>query len=147
MPGPAILYCIAGPIFLMSLYNHFGWKAPFRISSTHKGEPVLPGIFYIVEDIVAVNSGGGRPQGRHVCKIQSQSSVPEDDERLVLVLVDSWIDYGFGHHGCGGHKPCPRASLLWNRMGCSFPMGWDMGRHNSTLGTISNEEGEGELGS
>ncbi|KAG4423126.1 hypothetical protein IFR04_003763 [Cadophora malorum] len=61
MPGPAILYCIAGPIFLMSLYNHFGWKAPFRISSTHKGEPVLPGIFYIVEDIVAVNSGGGRP--------------------------------------------------------------------------------------
>ena len=61
MPGPAILYCIAGPIFLMSLYNHFGWKVPFRISSTHKGEPVLPGIFYIVEDIVAVNSGGGRP--------------------------------------------------------------------------------------
>ena len=61
MPGPAILYCIAGPVFLMSLYNHLGWKAPFRISSTHKGEPVLPGIFYIVEDIVAVNSGGGRP--------------------------------------------------------------------------------------
>ncbi|KAG4434698.1 hypothetical protein IFR05_009808 [Cadophora sp. M221] len=61
MPGPAILYCTAGPIFLMSLYHHFGWKAPFRISSTPKGEPVMPGIFYIVEDIVAVNSGGGRP--------------------------------------------------------------------------------------
>jgi hypothetical protein len=61
MPGPAILYCIAGPIFLLSLYNHFEWKAPFRISSTHKGEKVLPGIYYIVEDIVAVNSGGGRP--------------------------------------------------------------------------------------
>lgn len=61
MPGPAILYCIAGPIFLMSMYNHLEWKAPFRLSSTHKGEQVMPGIFYIVEDIVAVNSGGGRP--------------------------------------------------------------------------------------
>ncbi|PBP23438.1 hypothetical protein BUE80_DR005574 [Diplocarpon rosae] len=61
MPGPAILFCISGPIFLLSMYNHFGWKAPFRISSTPKGEHVYPGIFYIVEDIVAVNSGGGRP--------------------------------------------------------------------------------------
>jgi len=61
MPGPAILYCLAGPIFLMSLYSAFGWKAPFRISSTAKGERVLPGIYYIAEDIIAVNAGGGRP--------------------------------------------------------------------------------------
>ncbi|TVY31821.1 hypothetical protein LOCC1_G008764 [Lachnellula occidentalis] len=61
MPGPAILYTIAGPIFLMNLYSACGWKAPFRISSTAKGEKVHPGIFYIAEDIVAVNSGGGRP--------------------------------------------------------------------------------------
>jgi len=61
MPGPAILYCLAGPIFLMSVYSTFGWKAPFRISSTAKGEKVLPGIYYIAEDIVAVNAGGGRP--------------------------------------------------------------------------------------
>jgi hypothetical protein len=61
MPGPAILYCLSGPVFVLSMYNFFNWKAPFRISSTHKGEKVLPGIFYIVEDIVAVNSGGGRP--------------------------------------------------------------------------------------
>jgi hypothetical protein len=61
MPGPAILYCLAGSVFLMSLYNFCEWKAPFRISSTHKGEKVLPGIYYIVEDVVAVNSGGGRP--------------------------------------------------------------------------------------
>jgi len=61
MPGPAILYCLAGPIFLLSLYSTLGWKAPFRISSTAKGEKVLPGIYYIVEDIIAVNAGGGRP--------------------------------------------------------------------------------------
>lgn len=61
MPGPAILYTIAGPVFIMNVYHHFGWKAPFRISSTPKGSPVLPGVFYIVEDIVAVNAMGGRP--------------------------------------------------------------------------------------
>lgn len=61
MPGPAITYCLSGPIFLLTLYNHFEWRAPFRISSTKKGERVLPGIYYIVEDIIAVNAGGGRP--------------------------------------------------------------------------------------
>lgn len=61
MPGPAILFTLAGPVFILTLYNAFGWKAPFRISSTHKGEQVMPGVFYIMEDIVAVNAGGGRP--------------------------------------------------------------------------------------
>ncbi|TAQ86515.1 hypothetical protein B7494_g5180 [Chlorociboria aeruginascens] len=61
MPGPAILYCLAGPVFLMTLYSACEWKAPFRISSTAQGEKVLPGIYYVAEDIVAVNAGGGRP--------------------------------------------------------------------------------------
>ena len=61
MPGPAILFCLAGPILILTLYSEFGWKAPFQLSSTPKGEKVLPGIYYIVEDIVAVNAGAGRP--------------------------------------------------------------------------------------
>jgi len=32
-------------------------------------------------------------------------------------------------------------------MGCSFPLGGNMGCHNGAMGTISNEEGKGELGS
>lgn len=46
---------------MISTYSAMGWKAPFRISSTAKGEMVHPGIYYIAEDIVAVNAGGGRP--------------------------------------------------------------------------------------
>ncbi|KAG9239857.1 hypothetical protein BJ878DRAFT_530347 [Calycina marina] len=61
MPGPAILFCLSGPIFFLSVFNMFGWKAPFQISSTKKGDLVLPGVYYILEDIVAVNAGGGRP--------------------------------------------------------------------------------------
>lgn len=40
MPAPAILYCLCGVMALISLYHQMGWKAPFRISSTAKGEPV-----------------------------------------------------------------------------------------------------------
>lgn len=61
MPAPAILYCLGGSCALLTIYHKMGWKAPFRISSTEKGQPVKPGAFYFVEDIIAVNVGAGRP--------------------------------------------------------------------------------------
>ncbi|KAG5926012.1 hypothetical protein E4U42_003748, partial [Claviceps africana] len=38
MPAPAILYCLGGVMSIMMLYTVMGWRAPFRISSTAKGE-------------------------------------------------------------------------------------------------------------
>lgn len=61
MPAPAILYCFGGVLALITLYSRMGWRAPFRISSTDKGEKVLPGVYYFIEDTVAVNAGAGRP--------------------------------------------------------------------------------------
>ncbi|KAJ6438924.1 protein HIR1 [Purpureocillium lavendulum] len=61
MPAPAILYCLGGSLLLITLYHAFRWPAPFRISSTAKGEPVHPGVYYFIEDVVAVNAGAGRP--------------------------------------------------------------------------------------
>ncbi|KAK3182052.1 hypothetical protein K4F52_006617 [Lecanicillium sp. MT-2017a] len=61
MPAPAILYCVGGVLAATTLYHAMGWKAPFRLSSTAKGETVLPGVYYFIEDIVAVNAGAGRP--------------------------------------------------------------------------------------
>lgn len=61
MPGPAILYSLGGALAVLTLFNVMAWKAPFRISSTAKGETVLPGAYYFVEDVVAVNAGAGRP--------------------------------------------------------------------------------------
>lgn len=61
MPGPAILYCLGGILGLITLYDVMGWKAPCRISSTAKGETVMPGAYYFMEDVVAVNAGAGRP--------------------------------------------------------------------------------------
>lgn len=61
MPAPAILYCLGGGIFVITMYSLTGRKAPFRISSTPKGGDVHPGVYYLMEDIVAVNAGAGRP--------------------------------------------------------------------------------------
>lgn len=40
MPAPAILYCYGGTLFLITLFHQMNWPAPFRISSTAKGEKV-----------------------------------------------------------------------------------------------------------
>ncbi|KAL6886719.1 hypothetical protein HDV57DRAFT_399286 [Trichoderma longibrachiatum] len=61
MPAPAILYCIGGVLALITLFHLMNWPAPFRLSSTGKGEKVLPGVYYFIEDVVAVNAGAGRP--------------------------------------------------------------------------------------
>lgn len=42
MPAPAILYCLGGVIFLITLFHYMNWAAPFRLSSTGKGEKVRP---------------------------------------------------------------------------------------------------------
>lgn len=41
MPAPAILYCLGASLGLMTLYHAMDWPAPFRISSTGRGEKVL----------------------------------------------------------------------------------------------------------
>lgn len=61
MPAPALLYCIGGCVTLMQLYHEMGWKAPFRVSSTPKGEPLNSAAYYFMEDVMAVNAGAGRP--------------------------------------------------------------------------------------
>lgn len=40
MPAPAILYCLGGVLGLITLFNYMNWPAPFRLSSTGKGEKV-----------------------------------------------------------------------------------------------------------
>ena len=61
MPMPALLYCLGILTLFPTIYHAKGWRAPFRLSSTAKGEPVKPAIYYFMEDTVAVNAKAGRP--------------------------------------------------------------------------------------
>ena len=42
LPGPALLVVLGACLGLIDIFYLAGWKAPFRLSSTAKGEPVHP---------------------------------------------------------------------------------------------------------
>jgi hypothetical protein len=60
MPVPSLLLLLATLLLLSLALNTLHIKAPFRLGSTGKGEAVVrPAIFYVVEDVVAVDGNGG----------------------------------------------------------------------------------------
>jgi hypothetical protein len=61
MPGPALLLVFGGFMFVQTMWAISGRPAPFRISSIDKGEKVKPGVYTLLEDVVAVDGGAGRP--------------------------------------------------------------------------------------
>jgi len=60
MPVPSLLFLLATLLLLSLVLNTFGIKTPFRLGSSGKGDAeVRPAIFYVVEDVVAVDGNGG----------------------------------------------------------------------------------------
>ncbi len=53
------MYMLSTLTFLSLLLNWMEIKLPFRFGSSPPGEVVRPAIFYIVEDVVAVDGNGG----------------------------------------------------------------------------------------
>lgn len=152
MPGPSILYCVGGCILLISTWSELDRPAPFRISSTPKGGKVLPGVYYLMEDIVAVNAGAGRPfrealasrykaspRFRRMLRVQSWFwSVPAlvvaiaCTVLIVIHPIPKAVAYGIGK------LPSPWSfnnGLLIEllRMGRSFCMGRYLGCHFNSL--------------
>lgn len=60
MPVPSLMFLLATLLLISLILNSTHIKAPFRLGSTGKGEAeVRPAIFYVVEDVVAVEGNGG----------------------------------------------------------------------------------------
>ncbi|KAL7266388.1 hypothetical protein RUND412_011067 [Rhizina undulata] len=59
--APTLVLLMSGPAFLLSCVSYKrGWKTHFRISSSPKGSLATPAVFHLIEDVVAVDGGGGR---------------------------------------------------------------------------------------
>ena len=58
MPQTIILYLTGGLLCLTGTMNWMGWRTPVRVSSVARGEVPRPGVFTLMEDIVAVDGGG-----------------------------------------------------------------------------------------
>jgi hypothetical protein len=53
------MFFLATLTLLSLVLNGVGWKLPFRFGSVDQGNVVRPAVYYIVEDVVAVDGNGG----------------------------------------------------------------------------------------
>jgi hypothetical protein len=56
-----VMFVVGGEIVISFIMCLAGFKTPFRVSSLPSGTKTRPAIYTIIEDIVAVDGGGGRP--------------------------------------------------------------------------------------
>jgi hypothetical protein len=54
------MFYFGGVHLTLDVLRMSGFKAPFRISSTHQGSAMPTALYVLVEDIVAVDGGGGQ---------------------------------------------------------------------------------------
>lgn len=73
MPVPSVLFVFAAETLVRDLLHLSKRKAPVRISSCPKGAEFRPGIYSIVEDIVATD-GGGTAEYRERLDVRYRSS-------------------------------------------------------------------------
>jgi hypothetical protein len=58
MPQSIVLYWAGIQVIITGIIAQMGWKTPIRLSSTAAGSPAKPGIFTLMEDVVAVDGRG-----------------------------------------------------------------------------------------
>ncbi|ORY30780.1 hypothetical protein BCR39DRAFT_528281 [Naematelia encephala] len=75
LPGPTALFVWGTLILLMEVLRLANVRAPIRISSQPRGSIILPAIYPIIEDIVAVDGGGGTAYRDRLGKRYEASSV------------------------------------------------------------------------
>jgi len=59
MVNPSMFFPICLFIFVLDITSFMHVRAPFRISSTARAEYVRPGIYTLLDDVIAVDLGGG----------------------------------------------------------------------------------------
>lgn len=57
---PTVMFYFGGVYLTLDLLRVCGFKAPFRISSTPKGSVMPTALYVLIEDVIAVDGGGGQ---------------------------------------------------------------------------------------
>jgi hypothetical protein len=90
LPTAVLMYLVATLTLLSLVLNHLELKLPFRFGSLDAGNVVNPAIFYIVEDIVAVDGGGGVEYRKAFVARYDSSSI---FRRMIWDLSVVWMLY------------------------------------------------------
>ncbi|KAI5480088.1 hypothetical protein MNV49_001748 [Pseudohyphozyma bogoriensis] len=113
--SPALLIMPMGVILLLSLHS---WqRLPFPISSTPPRSPTRPGIYYIAEDLAAVDFGFGRTYRR---QLDARYRASPPFRAHIMHLTVFWVIGAFVHFGV-------TAGLVWGtKFGVAFgaSLGW-----------------------
>jgi hypothetical protein len=64
MPIPTLVFITGIELVITWIGMAAGAKTPFKVSSIPKGVPMRPTIYTVIEDVVAVDGGGGRAYRR-----------------------------------------------------------------------------------
>ena len=59
MPQASMLYAFGTELLIVDIMRYFQLPAPIRVSSVPKGAQLRPGIYSIIEDVIAVDGSGG----------------------------------------------------------------------------------------
>lgn len=59
MPCASMMFAFATELLVVDMLRYFEIPAPVRISSIPKGSQLRPGIYSVIEDVVAVDGSGG----------------------------------------------------------------------------------------
>lgn len=59
MPPASMLFAVGIQMLIIDILRYMKVPAPFRISSLPRGTPLRPGIYSIIEDVIAVDGSGG----------------------------------------------------------------------------------------
>lgn len=57
---PTVMFYFGGVHLSLDILRAMGFKAPFRISSTPRGSTMPTALYVLIEDVVAVDGGGGQ---------------------------------------------------------------------------------------
>ena len=59
MPVPSMAFAFGVELLIVDIARIAGYRAPVRISSLPRGSLLRPGIYSLIEDVVAVDGSGG----------------------------------------------------------------------------------------
>lgn len=59
LPAAVLMYVVATLTLLSLALNRIEWKLPFRFGSLEAGNTLRPAVYYVIEDVVSVDGGGG----------------------------------------------------------------------------------------
>ncbi|KAI9728993.1 MAG: hypothetical protein M1828_000078 [Chrysothrix sp. TS-e1954] len=87
MPVSTMLFWFAGQLLIEDGMRLLGFRTPVRISSVRKGDPMRPGIYSIIEDVVAVDGSG---KVRYRQELNSRFEASHDFRQMLHRLSVFW---------------------------------------------------------